>query len=198
MRYLSFLCALLVLGFTCLISPAWAAHAYAQFGDIKYLPGFTHFSYVNPTAPKGGEIRMVPPTRPTNFDKFNPFTLRGNAPYGMGTLMVESLLTGNSEEPTTAYGLLADDVQVAPDRLSATFHINDKARFHDGQPVLASDVLHAFTQLTGKLAAPQYRTLFAEVKAVVVVSERVVRFDFLTPNPELPLVVGSMPVFSKR
>ena len=198
MRYLSFLCALLVLGFTCLISPAWAAHAYAQFGDIKYLPGFTHFSYVNPAAPKGGEIRMVPPTRPTNFDKFNPFTLRGNAPYGMGTLMVESLLTGNSEEPTTAYGLLADDVQVAPDRLSATFHINDKARFHDGQPVLASDVLHAFTQLTGKLAAPQYRTLFAEVKTVVVVSERVVRFDFLTPNPELPLVVGSMPVFSKR
>jgi len=198
MRYLSFLCALLVLGFTCLISPAWAAHAYAQFGDIKYLPGFTHFSYVNPAAPKGGEIRMVPPTRPTNFDKFNPFTLRGNAPYGMGTLMVESLLTGNSEEPTTAYGLLADDVQVAPDRLSATFHINDKARFHDGQPVLASDVLHAFTQLTGKLAAPQYRTLFAEVKAVVVVSERLVRFDFLTPNPELPLVVGSMPVFSKR
>ena len=179
-------------------SPTWAAHAYAQFGDIKYPSGFTHFSYVNPAAPKGGEIRMVPPTRPTNFDKFNPFTLRGNAPYGIGTLMVESLLTGNAEEPTTAYGLLADDVQVAPDRLSATFHINDKARFHDGQPVLASDVLHAYTQLTSKLAAPQYRTIFAEVKAVVVVSERLVRFDFLTPNPELALVVGGMPIFSKR
>ena len=174
-----------------------AAHAYAQFGDIKYPAGFTHFEYVNPAAPKGGEIRMVPPTRPTNFDKFNPFTLRGTAPYGLGILLIESLLTGNSEEPTTAYGLLADDVAVAPDKLSATFRLNDKARFHNGAPVLAADVLHAYTQLTSKLAAPQYRTIYAEVKGVTVVSERVVRFDFLTPNPELPLVVGGMPVFSR-
>ena len=97
---------------------SWAAHAYAQFGDVKYPAGFTHFSYVNPAAPKGGEIRLVPPTRPTNFDKFNPYTLRGTAPYGLSTLMVESLLVGNSEEPTTAYGLLAEDVEVAADKLS--------------------------------------------------------------------------------
>ncbi|MFC6280850.1 MULTISPECIES: extracellular solute-binding protein [Polaromonas] len=182
----------------CVAPAAEAAHAYAQFGDIKYPAGFTHFGYVNPDAPKGGEIRMVPPTRPTNFDKFNPFTLRGTAPYGIGTLMVESLLTGNSEEPTTAYGLLADDVVVSPDKLSATFRLNGKARFNDGQPVLASDVLHSYKQLTGPLAAPQYRMIYAEVKAVTVVSDRVVRFDFATPNPELPLVVGGMPVFSKR
>lgn len=181
----------------CLAPVAWAAHAYAQFGDIKYPAGFSHFDYVNPAAPKGGEIRMVPPTRPTNFDKFNPFTLRGTAPYGVGILLIESLLTGNSEEPTTAYGLLADDVTVSDDKLSATFRIHPKARFHNGEPVLAADVLHAYTQLTGKLAAPQYRTIYAEVKGVTVVSERVVRFDFLTPNPELPLVVGGMPVFSR-
>ena len=177
---------------------SWAAHAYAQFGDIKYPAGFTHFAYVNPAAPKGGEIRMVPPTRPTNFDKFNPFTLRGTAPYGIGTLMVESLLVGNSEEPTTSYGLLAEDVEVAADKLSATFRLNPKAKFHDGSPVLAADVLHSYTQLVSKLAAPQYRTIYAEVKGVVVVSERVVRFDFATPNPELPLVVGGMPVFSSK
>ena len=137
MRDLCFSRALIAGLLICCVPSLRAAHAYAQFGDIKYPAGFTHFSYVNPAAPKGGEIRMVPPTRPTNFDKFNPFTLRGTAPYGIGTLMVESLLAGNSEEPTTAYGLLADDVQVAPNKLSATFHINDKARFHDGQPVLA-------------------------------------------------------------
>ncbi|MDB5741839.1 MAG: extracellular solute-binding protein family 5 [Polaromonas sp.] len=181
----------------CWAPASQAAHAYAQFGDVKYPPGFTHFDYVNPAAPKGGEIRMVPPTRPSNFDKFNPFTLRGTAPYGLGILLVESLLTGNSEEPTTAYGLLADDVVVAPDKLSATFRLNEKARFHNGAPVLAADVVHAFTQLTGKLAAPQYRTIYAEVKAATVVSEREVRFDFLTPNPELPLVVGGMPIFSR-
>ena len=198
MRDLSFSRLLSAAVLLCNAPLAWSAHAYAQFGDIKYLPGFANFSYVNPAAPKGGEIRMVPPTRPTNFDKFNPFTLRGTAPYGLDTLMVESLLTGNSEEPTTAYGLLADDVEVAPDRLSATFHLNAKARFNDGTPVLAADVLHSYTELTGKLAAPQFRTIYAEVKGVSVVSERVVRFDFATPNPELPLVVGGMPVFSRR
>jgi len=197
MRDLLFLRAALTVCAACVAPAGWAAHAYAQFGDIKYPAGFTHFGYVNPDAPKGGEIRMVPPTRPSNFDKFNPFTLRGTAPYGLGLLLVESLLTGNAEEPTTAYGLLADDVAVAPDRLSATFHLNDKARFHDGAPVEAADVVHSFTQLTGKLAAPQYRTIYAEVKSVTAVSGRVVRFDFLTPNPELPLVVGGMPVFSR-
>jgi microcin C transport system substrate-binding protein len=197
MRDLIFIRAILMVCVGGFASASWAAHAYAQFGDIKYPAGFTHFDYVNPQAPKGGEIRMVPPTRPTNFDKFNPFTLRGTPPYGVGILLIESLLTGNSEEPTTAYGLLADDVAVAPDRLSATFHLNDKARFHNGAPVLAADVLHSYTQLTSKLAAPQYRTIYAEVKSAMVVSERVVRFDFLTPNPELPLVVGGMPVFSR-
>ena len=189
-----------LMSMACLMGSAstWAAHAYGQFGDIKYAPGFSHFSYVNPVAPKGGEIRMVPPTRPTNFDKFNPFTLRGTAPYGVSALMLESLLVGNSEEPTTAYGLLAEDVDVAPDKLSATFRLNPKAKFHDGSPVLAADVLHSFTQLVSKLAAPQFRTIYAEVKGVVVVSDRVVRFDFATPNPELPLVVGGMPVFSAK
>lgn len=197
MRDLSFLRAWMMAWLACLAPASWAAHAYAQFGDIKYPAGFTHFDYVNPAAPKGGEIRMVPPTRPTNFDKFNPFTLRGTAPYGIGVLMVESLLTGNAEEPTTAYGLLAEDVAVAPDRLSATFRIHPKARFHNGSPVLAADVLHSFTELTGKLAAPQYRSIYAEVKRVSVLSERLVRFDFSVPNPELPLVVGGMPVFSR-
>ena len=180
-----------------LAAPSWAAHAYAQFGDIRYQAGFTHFGYVNPDAPKGGEMRMVPPTRPTNFDKFNPFTLKGTAPYGLGVLVFESLLAGNSEEPTTAYGLLAEDVEVAPDGLSATFRLRPEARFSDGRPVLAADVAHSFNTLNGPLAAPQFRTLYAEVKGVAVLGERSVRFDFARANRELPLVVGAMPVFSR-
>jgi microcin C transport system substrate-binding protein len=178
--------------------PASAAHAYAQFGDIKYPEGFAHWDYVNPDAPKGGEIRMVPPTTPTNYDKFNPFTLKGFEPAGEGDLLFETLLTGNSDEPTTAYGLLADDVSVAPDRLSATFHLNPKARFHDGKPVLAADVVHSFRTLTSGKAAPQYRVYFAEVKDARAMDERTVRFDFLRPNRELPLIVGALPVFSRE
>src|SRR5439155_14667478 len=139
-----------------------------------YPKGFTHYDYVNPGAPKGAEIRMVPPTRSTNFDKFNPFTLKGTAPYGMGILMFDSLLTGNSDEPTTAYGLLAEDVEVAADRLSATFRLDARARFHDGKPVLAADVVHSFKTLTSKEAAPQYRTLYAEVKGAAALDERTV------------------------
>ena len=78
-------------------SPTWAAHAYAQFGDIQYPPGFTHFSYVNPQAPKGGRIAMVSPSRASSFDKYNPFTLKGTAPPALSSLMLETLLVGNFE-----------------------------------------------------------------------------------------------------
>ena len=177
---------------------AWAAHAYAQFGDVRYPAGFSHFSYVNPAAPKGGEIVLVPPTRQSNFDKYNPFTLKGSAPPSMLGMMFDTLLVGNMEEPTTAYGLLASDIQVAPDRLSVTFQIHPQARFHNGDPVLASDVRHSFERLTSKQAAPQYRTYFGEVKTATVLGERSIRFDFVRPNSELPLIVGGLPVFSHK
>ncbi len=177
---------------------AWAAHAYAQFGDIRYPAGFAHFSYVNPAAPKGGEIVLVPPTRQSNFDKYNPFTLKGSAPPAMLGMVFDTLLAGNMDEPTTAYGLLASDIQVAPDRMSVTFLIHPRARFHNGDPVLAADVRHSFERLVSPQAAPQYRTYFGEVKAATVLGERSIRFDFVRPNSELPLIVGGLPVFSHK
>ncbi|HJS76664.1 MAG TPA: extracellular solute-binding protein [Burkholderiales bacterium] len=174
----------------------WAAHAYSQFGDIKYPQGFSHFEWVNPNAPKGGEIELVPPLRITNFDKYNPFTLKGTAPPGTG-LLFESLLTGTMDEPTTAYGLLAEDVEVAPDGLSATFRINPAARFHDGKPVTAADAKHSFDMLMSKQAAPQYRVIYSEIKQAIVVSPRTIRYEFKRPNPELPLMAGGLPVFSR-
>jgi len=195
MRMRHFLLALISLIF-CL--PAWAAHAYAQFGDIKYAPGFAQFDYVNPAAPKGGEITLVPPTRLSNFDKYNPFTLKGSAPPGLNGLVFESLLTGTLDEPTTAYGLLAQDVSVAQDKLSAIFTLHPDARFQNGDPVLAADVKHSFDRLTSKEAAPQFRTIFGEIRGVTVVGERAVRFDFKRVNAELPLIAGSLPVFSRK
>ena len=174
----------------------WAAHAYSQFGDIKYPPGFAHFEWVNPDAPKGGEIELVPPLRITNFDKYNPFTLKGTAPPGTG-LLFESLLTGTMDEPTTAYGLLAEDVEVAPDGLSATFRINPAARFHDGTPVTAADAKHSFDMLMSKQAAPQYRVIYSDIKQAIVVGPRTIRYEFKRPNAELPLMAGGLPVFSR-
>jgi len=182
----------------CASTGAWAEHAYAQFGDIKYPSGFSHFDYVNPDAPKGGQITLVPPTRVSNFDKYNPFTLKGTAPPGLGELLFETLLTGNLDEPTTAYGLLAEDITVAPDKLSATFRLNPKARFHNGDPVLGIDVKSSFDRLMSKEAAPGFRAAFAEIKSVTVLDSRTVRFDFKRANAELPLLAGQVPIFSHR
>jgi len=189
------LCA--VGGFT-FVSATWAAHAYSQFGDVKYPPVFTHFDYVNPAAPKGGEIRLVPPIAVTNFDKFNPFTLKGTPPAAMLELVFESLLTGNFEEPSTGYGLLAEDVEVAADGMAATFRLRKEARFSDGSPVLAADVVHSFNTLMSKQASPQFRTIFADIKMVKALNDRVVRFEFEAASRELPLLAGSVPIFSRK
>jgi microcin C transport system substrate-binding protein len=176
---------------------ARAAHAYAQFGDIKYPAGFAHFDWVNPKAPKGGDFSLVPPLRITNFDKYNPFTLKGISPPGLGTLMFETLLTGTLDEPATAYGLLAEDIDVAVDKLSVTFRLHPQARFNNGEPVMAADVKHSFDMLMSKQASPQYRVRFNDVKQAVVLAPRAVRFDFNTTSAELPMLVGGIPVFSR-
>jgi len=177
---------------------AWAAHGYALWGDLKYPPGFDHFDYVNPAAPKGGEIRMVSGLRNSNFDKYNPFTMKGSAPAYLGDLLFDTLLTGSLDEAGAAYGLLAEDVAVAPDRLSATFRLRPEARFHNGDAVTAQDVKHSFDTLMGPYTSPAYKTLLVDVAGVDVLDARTVRYRFKRPNRELPLTVGGLPVFSRK
>ncbi len=176
---------------------ALAVHALSLGSTPKYPPGFPNFEWVNPNAPKGGDLELVPPLRITNFDKYNPFTLKGTAPPGLNSLVFESLLTGTLDEPTTSYGLLAQDVEVAPNKLSATFTLNPLARFQDGTPVMAADVKHSFDTLMSKEAAPQYRVVYADIAKAVVVGPRVVRFEFKRPSIELPLLAGNIAVFSR-
>lgn len=189
------ICLLSSLGFG--PAPAWAAHAYALWGEPRYPQGFTHFDYVNPQAPKGGELRLVSNLRVSTFDKYNPFTIKGNAPAYLSDLMFDSLLTGSLDETATGYGLLAEDVQVAADGLSATFRLRPEARFHNGKPVLAQDVKHSYDTLIGPFTSPGYKTLLIEVDGVDVLDERTVRFRFKVPNRELPLTVGGLPIFSR-
>ncbi|KWI99882.1 extracellular solute-binding protein [Burkholderia stagnalis] len=176
---------------------AHAAHAIAQYGEPKYPPGFKHFDYVNPDAPKGGTLVLANPSRLTSFDKFNPYTMRGNIAPGID-LLFESLATGSSDEPASAYGLLADDIAVAPDGLSVTFHLNPRARFSNGDPVTAADVKHSFDMLKSKQAAPQYAAYFADIARAVIVDPATVRFEFRRRNRELPLIAGGVPVFSRK
>ena len=188
-------CILLVGATT--LAPAWADHAYALWGQPKYPQGFTHFDYVNRQAPKGGEMRLVSNLRNSTFDKYNPFTIKGSAPAYLSNLMFDTLLVASMDETATGYGLLAEDVTVAPDGLSVTFRIRPEARFHHGKPVLAADVKHSYETLIGPHTSPGYKTMLAEVTGCEVLDERTVRFTFGAPNRELPLTVGGLPIFSQ-
>lgn len=180
-------------------SAAWAAPGYSVWGQFKYPSGFTHFEYVNPDAPKGGELRMVAGSRISTFDKYNPFTLKGNSPSFIENLLFETLLAEPMDEVGVGYGLLAEDVAVAPDLMSATFRIRPEARFHNGDPVRAADVKHSYETLISKYAAPGYATLLADVAGCDVLDERTVRFRFKKRDRQLPLTVGAkLPVFSPK
>jgi len=191
MRCLFFLCLSVV------CSSLWAAHGYALWGDLKYGANFSHFDYVNPNAPKGGELRLVSNLRVSTFDKYNPFTIKGSAPAYLADLVFDSLLTGALDETGAGYGLLARDVDVAPDGLSATFRLAPEARFHNGDPVLALDVKYSFDTLMGPHTSPAYKSLLEDVAGLEVLDERSVRYRFKKPNRELPLTVGGLPVFSR-
>nr|WP_180970554.1 extracellular solute-binding protein [Burkholderia sp. WAC0059] len=180
-----------------LVQPARAAYAIAEYGEPKYPPDFRHFDYVNPDAPKGGTLVLANPDRLTSFDKFDPFTLRGNAAPGLGMLF-ESLTTGSLDELSTAYGLLADDIRVAPDGLSVTFHLNPRAHFSNGDAVTAADVKFSLDTLKSPQAAPSVAAYYADIARAVVVDPATVRFEFRQRNRELPFIAGGMPVFSHK
>ena len=177
---------------------AWAAHGYALWGDLKYPPGFANFDYVNAQAPKGGELKLVSNLRVSTFDKYNPFTIKGNAPAYLSTLMFDSLLAASLDETASGYGLLAGDVEVAPDGLSATFRLRPEARFHNGDAVLSADVKFSYDTLMGPYTSPAYKTALEDVAGLDVMDDRTVRYRFKKINRELPLTVGGLPVFSRK
>ena len=188
--------AVLVLA-TSFAPAAWAAHAFSLYDTPKYPPGFTHFAYQNPEAPKGGDLYLANPDSRTSFDKFNPFSMKGVAAAGVSNLMFESLAISSADEVATMYGLLADDMTLAPDRMAMTFHLHPKARFNNGDAVLAEDIKYSFDTLVAK-GAPQFKMMYADVRQCVVIDAHTVRFEFKTQNRELPLIVGAMPVFSRQ
>lgn len=175
------------------LTQAAPAQGLAMFGEPKYGPDFTHFEYVNPDAPKGGEARFgVLGT----FDSLNPYILKGNAATGLA-LLFDTLLEPAKDEPFSAYGLLAETVEVAADRRSVTFRLRKEARFSDGSPVTAHDVAFSFATLKEK-GHPSYRSYYRDVTGCAATDARTVTCTFATAeNRELPLILGQLPVLSK-
>ena len=182
--------------FSPMIGPATAqetAHGLSLFGDLKYGPEFVHFDYVEPNAPKGGTLHLA---TVGTFSTLNPFTLKGVSAAGAG-FPFESLLEGAADEPDAAYGLIAAEVALAPDRRSVRFLLRPEARWHDSTPVTAADVAFSFEILTTE-GAPSFATQLAGVDRVETVGDREVAFHLVDPdNRKLPLIVGGMPIVSE-
>ena len=172
-------------------------HAITAYGAPKYGPDFKAFDYVNPQAPKGGTVRLSNPDRRSSFDKYNPYTLKGVAPAAMTMLVFEPLGVFAMDEAQSFYGLLAESIFVAPDLKSVSFRLRPQARFSDGSPVQAADVVHSFRQIVDK-GHPQYKILFATVADVVAVDAATVRFDFKEGKSENVFAVADVPVFSRK
>jgi microcin C transport system substrate-binding protein len=170
------------------------SHAIAMNDDPKYSPQFTHFDYVNPTAPKGGQLRLA---IIGTFDSLNPYIAKGNSAGGLGQTY-DTLMVGSDDEPFTQYGLVAEKIEYPEDRTWVIFHINPKARFQDGAPIKASDVKFTFKILTEK-GSPLYARYYGDVAGVEVLDDRRVKFDFGgKANRELPLILGQLPVLPEH
>jgi microcin C transport system substrate-binding protein len=167
--------------------------AISMYGDLKYQPGFKHFQYANPDAPKGGDVKMA---AFGTYDTLNPFTLKGVPAAGLGE-MFDSLMVGASDEPFSYYGLVAETIETPADRSWVTFTLRPQARFHDGSPMTADDVIWTFETLKTK-GSPFFRSYYGSVAKVEKLGDRKVKFTFAPgDNRELPLILGQLPVLSK-
>jgi len=201
-RYLAVKIALLLLTSAALLQTPGAAsalerrHGLSAFGELKYPADFKHFDYVNPDAPKGGRLSTVGVSSVLTFNHFNPYILKGDAAEGL-ELIYDTLMVRAQDEPDAMYGLVAEAAEVSDDRLSATFFLRPEARFRDGSPVIADDVVFSLKTLKEK-GHPTFQVRLKDIASAAAIDAHTVKFDFKGGNlRDLPLVAASLPVLSK-
>jgi peptide/nickel transport system substrate-binding protein len=179
-------------------SPAWGAqsmHGLAMHGTPKHPAGFSHFPYVRPDAPRGGRLTQG---MLGTFDSLNPFIIRGVSATGLREYVFESLMARSADEPFTLYGLIAESVELPPDRAWVTFHLRPEARFADGRPITPDDVLFSHTLLKER-GWPYHRSHYGKVAKTEKIGERSVRFTFeAAGDREVPLLLALMPILPRH
>jgi microcin C transport system substrate-binding protein len=195
MRRLSGVVVTLVLSLAAIAAAAAAgSHGLSLFGELKYPPDFKNFEYVDPHAPSGGSMRF---SAIGTYDTLNPFVVKGVPAAGIGQIF-DTLTVASEDEPGSEYGLVADSIDLAPDKLSVLYTLRKEARFHDGSPMTPDDVVWTFNTLREK-GHPMYRSYYGDVTEIAQEGERGVRFRFKSAeNRELPQILGQMPVLSKK
>ena len=180
----------------CIAQDDIISHGISTFGDLKYENDFKHLSYVNPNAPKGGEISFW---AFGSFDSMHPYTRKGRA-GAYSSIFFESLLEGTSDEIDSAYGLVAKEIQYPEDRSWVIFTLRDLVKFSDGSPLTAKDVLFSFNLLKEK-GLPSFRAVLEkDVKKAELISDSKIKFIFNDDVPKRDLIntVGGLPIFSQK
>ncbi len=169
-----------ILAMAALAGPAAAevtvSHGYSAFGDLKYGPDFTHFDYANPDAPKGGTMSQRQLFGTPTFDSLNAFIIKGDSAPEVSLHMYDSLMVRAYDEPDALYGLIAESIEYPEDRAWVAFNMRPEARFHDGDPVTADDVVFTINALKTD-GHPYYQNLLSDVRGVRAESQHRVRFD---------------------
>ena len=171
------------------------SHGISTFGELKYEAGFPHLDYVNPDAPKGGEISVW---GFGSFDSMHPYTTKGRSGQ-LSSIFFESLLEGTADEPDSVYGLVAESLEYPEDRSHVIFNMRPEARFSDGSPLTADDVVFSYEILRDK-GLPSFRAVIQkQVESAEALGPHRVKFTFKEGEPtrDLPQTVGGLPIFSK-
>ena len=175
---------------------AEAKHGLSAFGDLAYPADFQHFAYVNPDAPKGGTFSLMGWGGVTTFDSLNNYILKGDAAQGL-ELLFDTLMTRAADEPDAVYGLVASTAEVADDGMSVTFTLRPEAKFSDGSPLTADDVVFSFDALKTK-GHPIFAQTLQDVVKAEALDPHTVRYSFKgSLTRDLPLTVAGLPIFSK-
>jgi microcin C transport system substrate-binding protein len=184
--------------------PVWAevstitSHGISTFGDLKYPVDFPHFNLVNPDAPKGGTMRFRGTGASSTFDSLNAFILKGQPAQGLG-LLYDSLLTGSTDEPDAAYGLIASSLEYPEDRSWVIFTMRPEARFSDGVPITSADVVFTHGVLMEK-GSPSYRVILKDIESVNALGPHQVKFTFRpgASTRDLPALAGGLGILPKH
>ncbi|WP_366657734.1 extracellular solute-binding protein [Fodinicurvata sp. EGI_FJ10296] len=170
------------------------AYYLSEFEEPGYGPGFEHFAYADPDAPKGGSIVL---SSIGTFDSLNSVPLGGDSPRNLG-LLHSSLMTGSQDEIGVVYGLIAESVSYPADRSSITFHLREEAVFHDGEPITADDVAWTFEQVM-QVGRPFLKSFYDDVEGVEVLDDQTVRFSFTTTDSMKPLArIAGLTVYPRH
>lgn len=206
-HFVACLCAFALLFFThgSVAQGAKAArtHGLSAFGELHYPINFKHFSYVNPNAPKGGTLIRLGTSDRVTFDSLNGYILKGNPAHGVSwlqdafTLIHDSLMARAFDEADAMYGLVAREAALLPNKNGVRFFLRNEARFNDGTPLRAADVVASFTLLKNK-AHPIMKLQLRDVTSAIAIDPLTVEYRFKGLNTrDLPMVVAALPIFSK-